>query len=347
MGNEIMSNALVSIIITTYGNSRWLKRAMDSVINQTYSNIEIIVVDDNNPNTRARITVQNIIQQYMVIDERKIKYIQHSHNRNGANARNTGIKYANGDYLGFLDDDDVFLPTKIEKCVNYLIEHKSVNMILTNVLFFSNGFFTSTLDAPNLERLQYDILNGSESIGTGSNLFFTKTVIDTIGLFDSRFTRYQDLEYTIRVLDKFHSGYINDILIIKAGDGRNYPNYSKLLENDKLFLEKFKGLINTFSVPERNKIYQYHAETLFFRAVETSGVKLFIDQEYWNLKEIGDIKMKVEESYIHWKSIYLRKKIKHVLKQNSIIFSCYCWINKVIHRKMIKEYKLYWQYIKQ
>lgn len=342
-----MNNVLVSIIITTYGNSRWLKRAMDSVLNQTYSNIEIIVVDDNNPNTKARIAVQNILQQYMVIEERKIKYIQHSQNRNGANARNTGINCANGDYLGFLDDDDVFLPTKIERCVNYLIEHRSVNMILTNVLFFSNGCFTGTLKTPNLERLQYGILNGSESIGTGSNLFFTKTVIDTIGLFDSRFTRYQDLEYTIRVLEKFQCGYINDVLIIKAGDGRNYPSYSKLLKNDKLFLEKFKELIDSYPISERNKIYQYHAEILFFRAVETSGVQISVEQEYYNLKVIGNMKMKVEESYTHWKSIYLRKKIKRVLKQNSIVFYCYCRINKLIHSKKAKVYKLYWQYIKE
>ena len=95
---------LVSVIIPTYKRPDYLDRAIDSVLNQTYNNIEIIVVDDNNPNTEGRERTEKIMRRYE--NNPHVIYIKHEYNKNGSAARNTGFKASHGVYLAFLDDDD-------------------------------------------------------------------------------------------------------------------------------------------------------------------------------------------------------------------------------------------------
>ena len=84
-----MKEKMVSVIIPTYKRADYLTRAIDSVLNQTYNNIEIIVVDDNNSNSTDRKNTESIMQKYN--ENSKIKYIKHSKNMNGSAARNTGV----------------------------------------------------------------------------------------------------------------------------------------------------------------------------------------------------------------------------------------------------------------
>ena len=103
---------LVTVVIPTYNRPVYLKRCIDSVLNQTYKRIEIIVVDDNNPDTEARKETEAIIAEF--VSAGQVKYIQHERNKNGSAARNTGWKASHGEYITFLDDDDEIHATKIE-----------------------------------------------------------------------------------------------------------------------------------------------------------------------------------------------------------------------------------------
>ena len=105
----------VSVIIPTYKRAKMLSRAIDSVLNQTYRNIEVIVVDDNNPNDEYRKATSLIMENYCT-DER-VHYICHEKNMNGSVARNTGMINASGEFVTFLDDDDIYMPQKVEKLV--------------------------------------------------------------------------------------------------------------------------------------------------------------------------------------------------------------------------------------
>ena len=87
-------------------------------MNQNYSNIELIVVDDNNSGTEYRRNVENIMSEYKLGEN--FKYIKHKENLNGAAARNSGIKNSSGKYIAFLDDDDVFSKNRIRSLVNEL-----------------------------------------------------------------------------------------------------------------------------------------------------------------------------------------------------------------------------------
>ena len=102
-------NPTVSIIIPTYNRAHLIGRAIQSVLNQTYQNFEIIVVDDGSTDN-----TEEMIKEFQKHDKR-IKYIRHEKNRGGAAARNTGIKVARGEYIAFQDSDDEWLPEKLEK----------------------------------------------------------------------------------------------------------------------------------------------------------------------------------------------------------------------------------------
>lgn len=111
-------NVKVSVIIPTYGRPGNLKRAIDSVIQQTYKKIEIVVVDDNGSNNKEGYETERLISQYP-----GITYIKLDANLGGGLARNKGIEIATGDYISFLDDDDYYYPEKIHKQLKFMIEN--------------------------------------------------------------------------------------------------------------------------------------------------------------------------------------------------------------------------------
>ncbi len=205
-------NMLVSVIVTSFGLPKGLKRAIDSVLSQTYSPIEIIVVDDNNPDSIYRTQTELVMGQY--ISNPMIKYIRHDRNMNGAVARNTGIDQAVGEYIAFLDNDDVYLSERIESSLKYLEDNPLFGGVVTSVILAEDRIPIKKV-TPNVDgKLSWRLLCGTESIGTGSNLFFRKSVVKNIGYFDTNFLRYQDMEFFLRVCQKYNIGLITDYIII-------------------------------------------------------------------------------------------------------------------------------------
>ena len=113
-------SVMVSCVIPTYKRNNTLKRAIESIFNQTYASYEILVVDDNEDGDNNSSNIWNCINAYR---DTRIRYIQHGH-KNGAEARNEGIRQARGEYVAFLDDDDECLPEKLEKQVEILNCHQ-------------------------------------------------------------------------------------------------------------------------------------------------------------------------------------------------------------------------------
>lgn len=115
-------SVLVSVIIATYHREESFHKALESIINQTYPCLEIIVVDDNANvewNTRTESIVNQIKQ---CAPDFLINYIRNERNKGSAESRNTGIRAANGQYITFLDDDDVYFPEKIEKQLEEMLQ---------------------------------------------------------------------------------------------------------------------------------------------------------------------------------------------------------------------------------
>ncbi|MCM2535838.1 glycosyltransferase [Neobacillus pocheonensis] len=142
---------LISIIIPTYGRPNLLLRAIDSVLNQSYNNLEIIVVDDNNPESFERQETMTVLEKYLELN--KIIYIKLEKNSGGAIARNRGVEVSTGKLICFLDDDDEFLPNKVELQVNKFVESDFKLSVV--------GGFANILGAEgNLKRIEKNEVNG-------------------------------------------------------------------------------------------------------------------------------------------------------------------------------------------
>lgn len=180
------TNQRVSVIIPTYKREiKYLSRAIDSIKNQTYKNTEIVVVDDNPMDTDFRKQVIEFMQQFS--NDSNVIYIMNKKNVGGSLARNNGINVATGEYITFLDDDDEYMPKKIEKQLNYMInigcDMSFTNLKLVNenkVVVDYRGFH----DLKNLDKmtlLKYHIMRHL----TGTPTFMYKAEkLKQIGGFD-------------------------------------------------------------------------------------------------------------------------------------------------------------------
>lgn len=106
---------LVSIITPTYNSAKYIKETIESVLNQTYSNWEMIIVDDD-----SKDNTQDVVEQ---IKDKRIKYIKLSENSGAAIARNTAMKNASGKYMAFLDSDDIWKKDKLDKQLKFMKEN--------------------------------------------------------------------------------------------------------------------------------------------------------------------------------------------------------------------------------
>ena len=121
-------DVLVSVVIPTYSRNESLSKAIDSVLNQTFKNIEVIIVDDNPADSEWRKVTEQIVAKYR--DNNRIRYIQNPKNLGGGMARNVGISHAKGEYIAFLDDDDEYLTEKIQKQLSVFLNSKSSKLAL-------------------------------------------------------------------------------------------------------------------------------------------------------------------------------------------------------------------------
>src|SRR5690625_4766398 len=190
-----MSNPLVSIIIPTYGRPNYLERAIKSALNQSYANVEIIIVDDNQPYTDERSQTEEIVKSYSHLTN--LTYIQHIQNLNGSAARNTGFAACRGIYISFLDDDDELLPDKIKSQVDYLNKFEQFDACYCLTLYSYNKKIYNKSTYCRSGNFQHDVFLLNHQCNTSSFLF-RKAVLEKLGGFNEEFTRHQDVELLIR-----------------------------------------------------------------------------------------------------------------------------------------------------
>lgn len=265
MNTEMYENGLVSVIITSYNSDNSLSCAIDSVLNQSYRNVEVIVVDDNNPEMSARKRTELLMQQYA--ENAKVKYIKHEHNKNGAAARNTGIQIAKGEYIAFLDDDDEYYKNRIRICVDTLSENPEYDAVYTEVDLYHLGEKIGVRNTSGSGLLWKKLLLDEGFLGTGSNIFVRRIVFKDTDVFDVRFLRYQDVEFMLRVLEKHPIIEVRECLVKKNIGRRNIPEYKKYHENKLLIFEKFQKQIETLDNNERQAFFEFHYYRLFESAM--------------------------------------------------------------------------------
>lgn len=191
----------VSVIIPTYQHAEFLADAIDSVLAQTYKDYELIIVDDGSTDGTREIAARYI---------NRIEYI-YQDNKGLAGARNTGILAAKGQYIGFLDADDLWLPNKLEMEVQFLEAHPSVGLVYSDYTYFG------TVPAPR--RTGFDGLSLPSGHGvkqlflkspiSSSGTLVRKECFEKVGLFDESFRQCEDLDMWVRIARRFDIDHID------------------------------------------------------------------------------------------------------------------------------------------
>ena len=245
---------MVTVIITTYKRADFLERAIESVLNQSYKDFELIVVDDNDKETEYRREVENLMKKYET--NPKVIYIKHEKNKNGAVARNTGINIAKGEYISFLDDDDYYFKDRLKILVSTLDKYKEYNAAYTSVIKIRNNKIYEYIDAKEDGNLEFEFLQLKSCIGTGSNMFFRTKTLKELGGFDESFMRHQDLEVMVRFFEKGNIiKAVDKVLVLKDEASRiNAPNIEKQIQNGEKYLNRFESNIKKYK-EKSNIIY--------------------------------------------------------------------------------------------
>ncbi len=227
----------VSVIIPTYNRAQSLNRAIQSVLDQTYQNFELIVVDDG-----SKDDIETVIRGF---SDNRIKYFRHDVNLGGSAARNTGIKNSTGKYLAFLDSDDEWLERKLELQV-HAVENRPSDAwsgVYCDFILYTNGK-SEVVEAVKCGNLKKDLLNLEVSLCAGSTLLISKSVTDDIGLFDESFKRHQDWEYLVRFFRKYNILSVREPLV--KINGHSIIKGATVAEAREQYLSKFETDIDEF-----------------------------------------------------------------------------------------------------
>lgn len=244
---------LISIIIPTYKGAKYLPTAIDSCLKQTYPNIEIIVVDDNNPDTPERAETEIAVKPF--VSYPNFMYIQHEKNKNGSAARNSGALISHGEYLAFLDDDDLILPDKIYNQIKRL-QSLSPEYVACYSKFVvkKDGKITQYSGEKREGRLGIEALMRNLFIAGGSNLLVRKTAFNNINGFDESFQRNQDIEFIVRLLKQASIAFDNNLgLIINAPSKPKNLNFVEITNN---YLHRFEQEINSLNKTQKKRFNQ-------------------------------------------------------------------------------------------
>lgn len=244
-----MSNPLVSVIITTYNRSKFLEQAIVSVANQTYKNIEIVVIDDGSK--------ENYAEEICV----KFQNCTYYYKENGgiSSARNYGVKQSKGEFIAFLDDDDLFMPHKIQKQLEILLIDDQYDCVHSSVLIINDnneetGAFLGASESKAHLRSGYVFWNALGSWCVKSPTPFLRKKVFNKVLFDEQLEVGEDLDFYQRLFYFYRVKYINEPLAYY----RDSVTIERLSKSEKKYIGiESKFFDNYLKLGIRNPIILY------------------------------------------------------------------------------------------
>ena len=276
-----MVEGLVSCIVPTYRRSEMLVRAINSILGQTYKRIEVLVVDDNEPNDEYSVLVRKTINEK--ISDNRVKIIHQERHINGAAARNAGIRAAKGEFIAFLDDDDEWKPTKLQKQMELLSNYPDYDGVTCLIEEYQGD--TLFMKRPEYDEsdLQLRVLKGEVSVGTVT-LLLKRSALDKTGYFDEKLNRNQEIQLITSFLSVNKLKVLNEYLVIvHRDDVKNRPKAEKIEKIKLDFLDSVSPYINKYCAKERKRIYNNNYFDIVYIALRDHNIKLALKY----IKKIG------------------------------------------------------------
>ena len=276
----------VSVIIPTCNRARFLRLAIESVLNQTFQDFEIIVIDDaSNDDTPTMMET---------LSDTRIRYLRQGSKKGQGATRNAGIREARGEYIALLDDDDEWLPTKLQKQVALLDAlPNEVGLIYTG--FFRIDANSKRVLSEDMPRQRGSVLHAlcrGNWIGTCSTVLLRRSCFDTTGLFDEDLASGADYDMWLRISKDFEVDFINEQLVFyHVHNNRISTNHESLTSGLEAQLRKHDSVLaqNRKTYSERylslGVLYCYQGQLVKGRQAFFKAIRLFpFDlRNYFNL----------------------------------------------------------------
>jgi glycosyltransferase involved in cell wall biosynthesis len=224
---------IISIIIPTCDRVHLLNRAIESVLGQSFTDFEIIVVDDHSEDCT--------VEFLKGIHDKRIRYIARPERGGGSAARNTGVAAANGEYLAFLDDDDAWHGSKLQRQLELMQQRPGVGLVYTGAIqiYQDNGRIFRTF-VPQHRGDIFKNLLARNVIGTTSSIMVRRQALDEVGAFDEAFPSCQDWDLYLRLAKHWQIDFIGEPLVdFFLHPVRITNNQAAGIEGRKMILEKF------------------------------------------------------------------------------------------------------------
>jgi len=221
----------VTVVIPAYNAMTYLPETLDSVLEQTFTDFEILIINDG--------STDHIVSWASEIIDSRINLISQK-NQGLPGARNTGIVHAQGEYVAFLDADDLWEPTKLEKQAQCLDSRPEVGLVYTwTLLVDQHGRSTGTVTASHTEGNVWEKLLLGDVVGSGSSAMVRRSCFETVGFFDTELSSIEDCDMWVRIAAHYSLAVIKEILVYYRQHLQNMSrDYNKMMQNSRLKIEK-------------------------------------------------------------------------------------------------------------
>lgn len=324
----------VSVIIPTHNRSNLLIEAIKSVINQSYQDYEILVIDDASTDD-----TEEVIKS---INNEKIIYIKNESSMGGSQTRNIGIKRSSGEYIAFLDDDDIWLENKLEKQIKIIKENEDVGIVSCSNIEIDNNY---NIVGEKL-RNSFKLMKNKEAfhkmlvenfIGGASNVLIRKKCLEEVNGFTPCLKSAQETNLYIKILSKgwdlfvcpeilvlyrIHSLYrISDNVEAKKEGLEQLFKFSKKFFNiipeetkNQIVMTHFVKLYSLYSKNGYYDMARDQAKKLLLNKFSLIAIKIYIKSLFTPLKETKiysktrEIKMKRNCDFLNnkWKDLIVQ-----------------------------------------
>jgi len=247
---------LVSVVIPTY-NCPFLSEAINSVLTQTYENIEIIIIDDGSTD-KTRV----IVEKYHT----KVQYI-YQENQGVSSARNNGIRASHGDYIAFLDADDVWLPAKLKNQIDIFNENDNIGFVYCDNYFVNESLRPLSNYSRKIPLFEGDILINFllDYFIITSGLVVKRECFSSIGYFSREYIVDEDFEFFLRLVQKYSGGVVKNKLFLRRiySMSLSRQDFQRNAAYDIQILEEFISKNQNF-YKENRKILNRRLADLYF-----------------------------------------------------------------------------------
>ena len=241
----------ISIILPVYNRPELVKRAVDSVLSQSYRNFELILIDDGSDDGTS-----NVLVEYNETTGADIKLIIFKENRGVSAARNAGLHIASGEWIALLDSDDEWDESKLKKQVQFHQQNSNLVISQCNERWIRNGKHVNKRKIHRKKSGKIFKESLKLCLISPSAVIFQRKLINDIGLFDESFPVCEDYDYWLRVLRKYPVGLLDEPLLTRYGGHKDQLS-SQYWGMDRWRVKAMEKHLNEQNIPEDERIALY------------------------------------------------------------------------------------------